>query len=55
MHWTRILLGLLALADSSLSCDHHGDTDPVPEHDREELLKKWDQDVLLLLPHFYIV
>ena len=50
MHWTRILLGLLALADSSLSCGNHGDAEYVPEREREKLLKKWDQEVLPHIP-----
>lgn len=43
--WKSILLGLLSLTGSSLSCAHHDDGDVVPEHEREELLKKWDQEV----------
>lgn len=45
--WKSVLLGLLALTGSSLSCAHHNDADVVPEHEREELLKKWDQEVVL--------
>lgn len=41
----KSLLSLLALAGTAVSCAHHGDTEVVPEHEREELLKKWDQEV----------
>lgn len=41
----KSLFSLLALAGTAVSCAHHGDTDVVPEHEREELLKKWDQEV----------
>ena len=41
----KSFLGLLALAGSAVSCAHHGDSEVVPEHEREELLKKWDQEV----------
>ena len=42
--WTS-LLSVLALAGTAVSCAHHGDFEAVPEPDREELLKKWDQEV----------
>lgn len=42
----KSLLSVLALTGSAVSCAHHGDTEVVPEHEREELLKKWDQEVL---------
>ena len=41
----KSLVSLLALAGSAASCAHHGDAEVVPEHEREELLKKWDQEV----------
>ncbi len=43
----KSLLSVLALASTAVSCAHHGDADAevVPEHEREELLKKWDQEV----------
>lgn len=41
----KSLLNALALAGMALSCAHHGDAEVVPEHEREELLKKWDQEV----------
>lgn len=43
----KSLLSVLALASTAVSCAHHGDAgaEVVPEHEREELLKKWDQDV----------
>lgn len=41
----KSLLSVLALAGTAVSCAHHGDTEVVPEHEREELLKKWDQEV----------
>ena len=41
----KTLLSMLALAGTAVSCAHHGDTEVVPEHEREELLKKWDQEV----------
>lgn len=44
----KSLLSVLALAGSAVACAHHGDTEVVPEHEREELLKKWDQEVCLL-------
>lgn len=40
----KYTLGLLALAGTALSHAHHDDTEVVPEHLREELLKKWDQE-----------
>ncbi|KAJ5195256.1 Ureohydrolase [Penicillium cinerascens] len=40
----KSLVSLLALAGSAASCAHHGDAEVVPEHEREELLKKWDQE-----------
>lgn len=43
----KSLLSVLALAGTAVSCAHHGDTEVVPEHEREELLKKWDQEVCL--------
>jgi uncharacterized membrane protein len=45
MPWKSTLLALLALAGSSLSCADHGHAEAVPEHEREELLRKWDQEV----------
>ncbi|KAJ5721077.1 agmatinase 2 [Penicillium malachiteum] len=44
MHTWKSLLSVLALAGSAVSCAHHGETEVVPEHEREELLKKWDQE-----------
>lgn len=44
----KTLLSALALAGGAVSCAHHGGGDVVPEHERAELLKKWDQEVLLL-------
>lgn len=41
----KSLLSVLALAGTAVSCAHHGDAEVVPEHEREELLKKWDQEV----------
>lgn len=35
----------LALAGSAASCAHHDNGEVVPEHERAELLKKWDQEV----------
>lgn len=41
---------LLTLTTSVLSHAHHDD--PVaPQHVREELLKKWDQEVFISLPY----
>lgn len=40
----KFSLGLLALAGTALSCAHHDD-EVVPDAEREELLKKWDQEV----------
>ncbi|EKV04588.1 Ureohydrolase [Penicillium digitatum] len=34
----------LALAGSAVSCAHHDNGKVVPEHERAELLKKWDQE-----------
>ncbi|CAI7650861.1 hypothetical protein ACN42_g8513 [Penicillium freii] len=34
----------LALAGSAASCAHHDNGEVVPEHERAELLKKWDQE-----------
>lgn len=47
----KSLLSVLALASTAVSCAHHGDVDAevVPEHEREELLKKWDQEVSMHL------
>lgn len=45
----KSLVGLLALTGGAVSCAHHGDTEVVPEHERAELLKKWDQEVCLPL------
>lgn len=50
----KSLLSLLALAGTAVSCAHHGDGEVVPEHEREELLKKWDQEVYLTFS-FYSV
>lgn len=47
----KSLFSLLALASTAMSCAHHGNAEVVPEHEREELLKKWDQEVYLPL-HF---
>lgn len=42
----KSLLSVLALASTAISCAHHDDNaEVVPEHEREELLKKWDQEV----------
>lgn len=41
----KSLLSVLALAGTAVSCAHHDDAEVVPEHEREELLKKWDQEV----------
>jgi agmatinase len=46
----KSLLSALALAGTAVSCAHHGDAEVVPEHEREELLKKWDQEVNALIP-----
>ncbi|KAJ5567133.1 hypothetical protein N7535_006439 [Penicillium sp. DV-2018c] len=40
--WKTLLT--LALAGSAASCAHHHDAEVVPEHERAELLKKWDQE-----------
>ncbi|KAJ5873436.1 agmatinase 2 [Penicillium subrubescens] len=41
----KSLLSVLALASTAISCAHHDDNaEVVPEHEREELLKKWDQE-----------
>jgi agmatinase len=45
----KSLVGLLALTGGAVSCAHHGDTEVVPEHEREELLKKWDQEVCVAI------
>lgn len=45
----KYTLGLLALAGTALSHAHHDDTEVVPEHLREEMLKKWDQEVHMWL------
>jgi hypothetical protein len=43
----KSLLSVLALASTAISCAHHDDNaEVVPEHEREELLKKWDQEVI---------
>ncbi|KAJ5783564.1 uncharacterized protein N7518_009241 [Penicillium psychrosexuale] len=34
----------LALAGSAAACAHHDNGEVVPEHERAELLKKWDQE-----------
>ncbi|KAJ5230357.1 hypothetical protein N7489_011065 [Penicillium chrysogenum] len=34
----------LALAGSAASCAHHDNGEVVPEHERAELLRKWDQE-----------
>ncbi|PLB35558.1 agmatinase [Aspergillus candidus] len=39
----KFSLGLLALAGTALSCAHHND-EAIPDAEREELLKKWDQE-----------
>jgi agmatinase len=39
------LVSLLALAGTALGHAHHDDAEVVPESLREELLKKWDQEV----------
>ncbi|KAJ5476173.1 hypothetical protein N7475_001902 [Penicillium sp. IBT 31633x] len=41
-NWRTFLT--LALAGSAASCSHHNDGEVVPEHERAELLKKWDQE-----------
>lgn len=52
MHtWKSVLLGLLAFTGSSLACAQHDDAEVVPEHEREELLKKWDQEVAYTDPY----
>lgn len=43
----KSLVTLLALTGSALSHAHHDD-EVAPPHVREELLKKWDQEVPLL-------
>lgn len=53
----KSLVSVLALAGTAVSCAHHGDAEVVPEHEREELLKKWDQEVTAQYPilhPFYI-
>jgi agmatinase len=42
MSWKTLLT--LALASSAAACSHHNDGEVVPEHERAELLKKWDQE-----------
>lgn len=42
--WTT-LLNVLALTSTAVACAHHHDGDVVPEYERAELLKKWDQEV----------
>jgi hypothetical protein len=42
MAWKTLLT--LALASSAAACSHHNDGEVVPEHERAELLKKWDQE-----------
>lgn len=40
-------MSALALAGSATACAHHNDGEVVPEHERAELLKKWDQEVCI--------
>lgn len=40
------LFALLALSSTTVqACAHHDDHEVAPPHVREELLKKWDQEV----------
>lgn len=41
----KSLVTLLALSSSALSHAHHDHDEVAPPHVREELLKKWDQEV----------
>lgn len=43
----KTFVGALALVSSATACAHHHDGEVVPEHERAELLKKWDQEVCL--------
>jgi hypothetical protein len=43
----KTFVSALALASSATACAHHNDGEVVPEHERAELLKKWDQEVCL--------
>ncbi|KAJ5344920.1 hypothetical protein N7541_007416 [Penicillium brevicompactum] len=40
----KTFVSALALAGSATACAHHNDGEVVPEHERAELLKKWDQE-----------
>lgn len=41
----KLQLGLLALAATAYAHAHHDHEEAIPDHVREELLKKWDQEV----------
>lgn len=41
-------LGLLALAATAYAHAHHDHDEAIPDSVREELLKKWDQEVCSL-------
>lgn len=43
----KTFVGALTLVGSVTACAHHHDGEVVPEHERAELLKKWDQEVCL--------
>ena len=44
------LFALLALSSTTVqACAHHDNHEVAPPHVREELLKKWDQEVRLFL------
>lgn len=43
----KTFVSALALAGSATACAHHNDGEVVPEHERAELLKKWDQEVCI--------
>jgi agmatinase len=48
----KSLVSVLALASTAVSCAHHNDAEVVPEQEREELLKKWDQEVCTTITTF---
>lgn len=52
MYWKAAFL--LALTGQALSHAHHDHDEVAPPHVREELLKKWDQEVFFTTIHTYI-
>lgn len=52
MYWKAAVL--LALTSQALSHAHHDHDEVAPPHVREELLKKWDQEVPPSTTHTYL-